>query len=162
MAKGIFTCFQIMKPTMHKWAQYPAPMEAICSLVALFRPLTQQKWPRDRKLTQSCGCLHWFLGSSADVWKILLQVHTRPVVTQVYIEKMFNKHIKIGFQRSVFHLVSERSCHYCEMREGWTQWPLFRARENRQSTSYNLNFLQSYIQFRVLINVMRGWRSLGY
>jgi len=38
-----------------------------CSLLralgnALFRPSTQQNHPRDRKLTQSCWCLHWFLG----------------------------------------------------------------------------------------------------
>jgi len=26
------------------------------------------------------------------------------------------------------------------MMEGRTQWPLFRARENQQSTSYNLSF----------------------
>ena len=43
-------------------------------------------------------------GLPADVWKILLQVHTRPVVTQVYIEKMFNQNIEIGFQSAVFHL----------------------------------------------------------
>jgi len=47
---------------------------------------TQQNWPR------------------ADVWEILLQVLTRPVVTQVYIGKMFNKNIEIGFQSAVFHL----------------------------------------------------------
>ena len=40
----------------------------------------------------------------ADVWKILLQVHTTLVVTQVYIEKMFNKNIDIGFQSAVFYL----------------------------------------------------------
>jgi len=28
MAKSVFTCFQILKPTMNKWAQYPAQMEA--------------------------------------------------------------------------------------------------------------------------------------
>jgi len=39
--------------------------------------------------------------------KFLLQAHTRLVVTQVYIEKMFNKSIEIGFQNAVFHLVSE-------------------------------------------------------
>ena len=49
------------------------------------------------KITQSCWCLHWFLGFGADVLKILLQVHTRPVVTQVCIEKMFNKNIETGF-----------------------------------------------------------------
>jgi len=27
MAKSVFTCFQILKPTMNKWAQYPAQME---------------------------------------------------------------------------------------------------------------------------------------
>jgi len=29
MAKSAFTCFQILKPTMTKWAQYPAQMEAL-------------------------------------------------------------------------------------------------------------------------------------
>jgi len=28
MAKSVFTCFEILKPTMNKWAQYPAQMEA--------------------------------------------------------------------------------------------------------------------------------------
>jgi len=36
------------------------------------------------------------------------------------------------------------------MIEVQTQQPLFRARENRQSTSYNLSFLQSYVQIEVL------------
>ena len=35
---------------------------------------------------------------------MLLQVHTKPVVTQVWIEKIFNKNIEIGFQSVVFHL----------------------------------------------------------
>ena len=35
---------------------------------------------------------------------MLLQVHTRLVVTQINIEKMFNKIIEIGFQSAVFHL----------------------------------------------------------
>ena len=48
---------------------------------ALFRPSTQQNWPRDGKLTQSYWCLLGFPGLRADVWKILLQVQTRPVVT---------------------------------------------------------------------------------
>jgi len=71
---------------------------------ALFTPSTQQNWPRDRKLTHSCWCLHWFLSLRADVWKNLLQVHARPVVTQIWIEKMFNKNTEIGFQSAVFHL----------------------------------------------------------
>ena len=71
---------------------------------ALLRPLTWQNWSRNRKWTQSCWCLHWFSGSRADVWKMLLQVYTWPVVTQVWIEKMFNKNIEIGFQSAVLHL----------------------------------------------------------
>jgi len=35
-----------------KWAQYPALGDA------LFRQLTQQNWPQDWKLAQSCWCLH--------------------------------------------------------------------------------------------------------
>jgi len=62
---------------------------------ALFRPSMHQNWPRDRKLTQTCWCLGWFLGLQDDVCKILLQVHTQLVVTQVYIAKMFNKNIEI-------------------------------------------------------------------
>jgi len=64
MAKSIFTCFQILTPIMNKWAQYqaqieawvyPYPMRILRALGdALFRPPTQQNWPRDRKLTQSC------------------------------------------------------------------------------------------------------------
>jgi len=71
---------------------------------ALFRLPMRQNWPRDRKLTQGCWCLHWFLGLRADVWRILLQVYTRPVVIQVRLEKMLNKNIDIGFQSAVFHL----------------------------------------------------------
>ena len=67
---------------------------------ALFRPLMQQNWPRDK----SCWCLHWFFGLRTDVWKILLHVYTRAIVTQVWIEKMFNKNKEIGFQSAVFHL----------------------------------------------------------
>jgi len=60
----------------------------------LFTQWKHQNWPRDRKFTQSCWCLHWSIGLRADVWKILLQVHTRLVVTQVYIEKMFNNSLE--------------------------------------------------------------------
>ena len=62
-ARESFTCLQILKPTINKWAQYPVQMEAqiypypIRILRALddvlFRPSTHQNWPRDRKLTQS-------------------------------------------------------------------------------------------------------------
>jgi len=58
----------------------------------------------DRKLTQSCWCLHWFFGLRAVVSKILLQVHIRTVVTQVWIEKMHNKNIEVVFQSAVWHL----------------------------------------------------------
>ena len=117
------------------------PMHTLEALSdALFRPSTQRNWPWDRKLTLSCWCLRWFLGLRADVWKILLQVYTRPVVTQVWIEKMFNKNIKIGFRMQVVTSVSERYGHYCEMIETRTQRPLFRARKNRQNrcSTYNL------------------------
>ena len=70
----------------------------------LFRPSTHQNWPRDKNLTQGCWCLRGFLGLRADGWKIFVQVRTRFVVTQVYIEKMFNKNIEIGFQSAAFHL----------------------------------------------------------
>jgi len=36
------------------------------------------------------------------------------------------------------------------------QRPLVRAKENPQSTSYNLRFLQSYVQIQVLLDVIRG------
>ena len=41
--------------------------------------------------------------------KILLQVHTRLVVTQVYIGKMSDKNIEIGFQSAIFHLCQRAS-----------------------------------------------------
>jgi len=65
----------------------------------LFRSSTHQNWPRDRK-TQSCWCLHWFLGFRADVWPMRLHVYTRLVVTQVCIDKPCNKNIEIGFQNA--------------------------------------------------------------
>jgi len=131
--------------TQFKWKLRYSPIQCAYSVIgdALFRPSTHQYWPRDRKLTQSCRCLHWFLGLRANVGKILLQVHTRPVVTEAYIEKMSNKNIEIGFQSVVFHLCQ---CHYCEMIEARTQRPLFRAKEKRQSTSYSFGFPLSYIQ----------------
>jgi len=87
--------------TQHKW-KLGIGMRILRALGdAFFRPLTQQNWARDRKITQSCWCLHRFLGLRADVWKM---VYTRHVVTQVYIEKMFNKNIEIRFQSAVFHL----------------------------------------------------------
>jgi len=58
----------------------------------------------DRKLTQSCWCLHWFLSLRANVWQMHLHMYIRLVVTQVWIEKPFNKNIEIGFQNAVFHL----------------------------------------------------------
>jgi len=36
-----------------------------------------------------------------------MQVHTRLVVTQVYIGKMFNKNIEMGFREQFFTSVSE-------------------------------------------------------
>ena len=42
------------------------------------------------------------------------------------------------------------------MIEARTQRPLFRPRENRRSISYNLSFLQSYVQFYILLDVIRG------
>ena len=79
------------------------------SALTFFRPSRQPNWSRDRKLTQSCWCLHWLLGLRVDVWKMLLQAHTWPVVTQVWIEKMFDKNIEIGFQSAVFHLCQRAS-----------------------------------------------------
>jgi len=38
MAKSVFTCFQILKPTTNEWAQYPARMEALD--IALFNAYT--------------------------------------------------------------------------------------------------------------------------
>ena len=51
-----------------------------------------------KKLTQLLVFTLISLLIRSDVWKILLQVHTRLEVTQVYIEKNFNKNIEIGFQ----------------------------------------------------------------
>jgi len=74
-----------------------------------FRSSMHQNWPQDRKLTQSCWCLHWFLGLRADVWQMCLHVYTRLVVTQVWIEKPCNKNIEIGFQNADFHLCQRAS-----------------------------------------------------
>ena len=71
---------------------------------AFFRLLMQQNWPQDRKLTETCWRLHWFLGLHADVWENLFQVHIRLVVMQVWIKKMYNKNIEIRFQSAACHL----------------------------------------------------------
>jgi len=82
---------------------------------ALFRPSMQWNWPRDWKLTQTCGSLHWFLSLCADVYKNPLQVRTRPV----WIDKIFNKNIKIVFQIAVFHLCQQALVSLlCNGREG--------------------------------------------
>jgi len=42
---------------------------------ALFRPSTLQNWPRDRKLTQSCWCLHWLPSSySSDQYSLFEKI----------------------------------------------------------------------------------------
>ena len=56
------------------------------------------------------------------------------------------KDIEIGFKSAVFTSFSKHQCHYCTMIEARTQRPLFGARENRQSTSYNFSFLGYYVQ----------------
>jgi len=43
----------------------------------------------------------------SDVWRILLQVHTRLVVTFFWIEKLFDKNVEMGFQGAVFHLCQQ-------------------------------------------------------
>ena len=105
MGKGDFTCFQILKPTMNKWAQCPVPMVAQTQPYSmrilralgdvLFRPSTHQNWSRDRKLTD---LLVFALISRLTHW------HARLAVTQVCIEKIFCKNIEIGFQSAIFHL----------------------------------------------------------
>ena len=114
-----------------------------------------QNWPRDVKWTQSCWCLHWFLGFHSDVWKNLLQVHTRLVVTQVWIDKMCSKGIEIGFQNAVFHLCQRALVPLlCNDRAEHNGLYLGQGK-TPQSTSYNFSFLQYYVQFQVLLNVMR-------
>jgi len=63
---------------------------------------------------------------------------------------MFNKNIEIEFQSAV-HLSASVSA----IIEAQTQQPLFTATENGQSTSYNFNFLQYYVLFWVIPDVMR-------
>jgi len=61
-----------------------------------------------------------------------MQMYTRLVVTQVYVEKMFNKNI--GFQSVIFHLCRQA---LVPLLRNEMERLLFRARENWQSTSYN-------------------------
>jgi len=142
------------------WAKVSSLVCRFWSLPGTNGPKTQSKW----KLTQSCWRLHWFLLLRADIWRMRLHVYTRLIliVTQARIEKPCTKTIEIGFQSAVFHLCQRALvpllCNY----RGTNATPLFRVRENRQSTSYNLHFLQSYVQIWVLLDVIRGWRSLVY
>ena len=50
MAKSVFTCFQILKPTVNKWAQYPAQKEASYSPIqcAYLEPLVMHFSDRRR------------------------------------------------------------------------------------------------------------------
>jgi len=48
---------------------------------------------------------------------------------------------KQAFRVQFDTFVSKRWCHYYAMVEAQTQWPLFKALEYRQSTSYNFSFL---------------------
>jgi len=125
-----------------------------------FRPSTHQTWPGDRKLTQSFGCLRWFLGLHTDVENPLADANRTCSYTSLYRENVQQKYRNRISECSLSPL-SARVSAIIEVMETRTQRPLFKARENRQST-YNLSFLQSYAQFYVLLDVTRGWRSLGY
>ena len=81
-----------------------------------------------------------------------LHVYTRFVVTQVWIEKPRNKNIEIGFQNAVFTPVNE--CHYCAIIEARMQRPLFRARENRQSTCQHFQPI-----FNKIREIIKGWMT---
>ena len=62
-----------------------------------FRPSMPQNWPRDRKLTE--------LLVFALISRLTRCCLENPLaVEQVYIEKMFNRNIEIGFQSAIFHL----------------------------------------------------------
>ena len=56
-------------------------------------------------------------------------MHTRLVVTQVYIENMFKKNKETGFQSAVFHLCQRALVPLLRMIEARMQRLLFRARE---------------------------------
>ena len=109
----------------------------------------------DRKLTRSCWCFHWFFGLRVDFWQILLQVHTRHVATQFYKETMSNKNVKIGFQSAVFHLlsasVSAIFAKWYRLKRNGLYLGLAKT-DNALRTSV---FLQYYIQFWVILDVMR-------
>ena len=88
--------------TQFKWKLIYSPIQCAYLKSSInditFRSSTHQNWPRDWRLTQSCWCLHWFLGFRAEAWQMHLHVYTRLVVTQVWMEKRCNKNIEIGFQ----------------------------------------------------------------
>ena len=164
MAKSVFTCFQILKPeqmspipSSNRSLDIALPMRILRVLGdALFKPSTQENWPRDGKLTQSWWCLHWFLSLRADVWKNLLQVHIGLVVRQVWIEKMFNKNIEIAFRNAVFCLCQRALVPLLCSDERPESDDLYSGLgKTRQSTSYNFSCLQYYVQFWLLLGVMR-------
>ena len=62
---------------------------------------------------------------------------------------MQQKYRNMVSERS-FSPANERQCHYCAIIEARLQRPLFRARENRQSTSLNIF---KKINTRILLGV---------
>ena len=79
--------------------------------------------------------------------KNLLQVHTKPVVTQVWKEKLCNKNIDIGFQSTGFHLCQWALVPLLCDNRAQIQRPLFRARENPAQHFLQLQFFWYYGQF---------------
>jgi len=69
---------------------------------------------------------------------------------------MFNKNIKIVLQIAICHLCERTLVPFLGNYRGPNATASMEGyRENRQSTSYNFNFLQYYVQFRVLLDVTR-------
>ena len=76
---------------------------------------------------------------------------------------MGNKNREIGFHSAVFHLCQRALVPLLQIDRGQnTTISIYKARENRQSTSYNFGFFQYCIQFGLLLDNMRELRSLGY
>jgi len=68
---------------------------------------------------------------------------------------MFEKNLEIGFQSAVFDLSASVSATIAQWYRPKRNGLYLGLGKTRQSTSYNFNFLQYYIKFSVLLDVMR-------
>jgi len=106
--------------------------------------------------------LHWFLDLRANVWQMRLHVYTRLVVTLVWIEKPCNEIIEVGFMSTVFHLCQRALVPLLRNYRGPNAAASIWLGKTGKALLITYVFSNLTFKFRVLLDVIRGRRSLGY